>query len=79
MTRTIEALYEDGILRPLEPLAGVEDHARLTLTFELMESRPHPISEVVGILSDEDADEMRRIIDEEFGPESTLRPAGAKA
>ena len=66
MTRTIEARYENGILRPLEPLEGVAEHSRLTITLELKEVRAHPFAGYVGTLPDEDANEMMRIIDEEF-------------
>lgn len=66
MTRTIEARYENGILRPLEPLEGVAEHSRLTITLELKEVRPYPLAGFVGTLPDEDAREMMRIIDEEF-------------
>ena len=66
MTRTIEALYENGILRPLELLEGVAEHSRLTLTLELREAGPHPLADLIGTLPDEDAREMMQAIDEEF-------------
>lgn len=66
MTRTIEALYEDGVLRPLEPLEGLAEHSRLRVTLEIKETRHHPLADLVGTLPDEDAREMQRIIDEEF-------------
>ncbi len=33
MSRTIEAIYEDGVLKPLEPL-GLPEHARTRVTLE---------------------------------------------
>ena len=66
MTRTVHALYENGILRPLEPLEGVDEHSRVRLTIELEPKRPHPLADCVGILPDEDAQEMLAIIQEEF-------------
>ncbi len=33
MSRTIEAIYEDGVLKPLEPL-GLPEHARTRVTVE---------------------------------------------
>ena len=65
MTRTIEALYEDGILRPLEPLEGLAEHSRLRITLEMKEIH-HPLADLAGTLPDEDAREMQRIIGEEF-------------
>lgn len=66
MTRRIEALYENGILRPLEPIEGVAEHSRLTVTLEMRGARPHPVADLVGTLPDEDAEEMRQAIEEEF-------------
>lgn len=66
MTRTVHALYENGVLRPLEPLEGVGEHARVRLTIELEPRRPHPLADCVGILPDDDAREMLEIIHAEF-------------
>jgi predicted DNA-binding antitoxin AbrB/MazE fold protein len=66
MTRRIEALYEEGLLRPLEPLDGVAEHSRLTITLELKDRGVHPLAELVGTMPDEDAEEMMQIINEEF-------------
>lgn len=65
MTRTLEALYEDGVLKPLEPLEGLEDLSRVRLVLELNDES-HPLASCVGILPDEDAEEMQRIIEDEF-------------
>jgi predicted DNA-binding antitoxin AbrB/MazE fold protein len=66
MTRTVHAFYENGILRPLEPLEGVDEHSRVLVTIELAPRRLHPLADCVGILPDEDAKEMLGIIHEEF-------------
>ena len=66
MTLRIEALYEDGILRPLEPLAGVAEHSHLTITLDLKDGGSHPLVDVIGTLPNEDAEEMKQIINEEF-------------
>ena len=66
MTTTIEAIYENGVLRPVKPLEGVPEHSQVTLT--LVETHPAPDwMKCVGIMPDEDAAEIRKIIDEEFG------------
>jgi predicted DNA-binding antitoxin AbrB/MazE fold protein len=67
MTRTVQAIYKDGILRPIEPLEGIAENCRVTVTVEVEEKTAHPLAGCVGILPDEDADEMRCIIDAEFG------------
>jgi predicted DNA-binding antitoxin AbrB/MazE fold protein len=66
MTQTVEAIYEDGILRPVEPLEGIAEHCIVTVTIEVGEKAAHPLADCVGILPDEDADDMRRIIEAEF-------------
>jgi predicted DNA-binding antitoxin AbrB/MazE fold protein len=69
--RTIHAVYEDGVFRPTEPVslaqgsevdlvvhdAGSDPVAVLTARFP----------DSFGIMPAADADEMQRIIDEEFG------------
>ena len=66
MTRTVQALYENGVLRPLEPLEGVAEHSRVQVTVELEERWRHPLADCVGTLPDDDAQEMLRIIEDEF-------------
>lgn len=66
MTQTVEAIYEDGLHRPIQPLEGVAEHSRVRVTVEVAELAPHPLADCFGILPDEDAEEMRRIIEAEF-------------
>ncbi|UBF25827.1 antitoxin family protein [Kovacikia minuta CCNUW1] len=66
-SQTIEAIYEDGVLRPLQVLAGLAEHSKVRLTIEDEKSSPHPLSKFAGILSDEEAREMQVMISEEFG------------
>ncbi|MFN7946144.1 MAG: antitoxin family protein [Blastocatellia bacterium] len=35
MNVTIEAIYEAGVLRPLQPLPGLKEHERVRLTVEV--------------------------------------------
>ena len=62
----IEAIYENGILRPLKPLKGITEHSRVKITIETEETTPHPLLQFAGILSDEEAAELQHIIEEEF-------------
>ncbi len=66
MTRTINAVYQGGVLRPLESLAGLEENARVRLTVESVEGNAGSLADCIGSMPDEDADEMRRIIECEF-------------
>jgi predicted DNA-binding antitoxin AbrB/MazE fold protein len=62
-TLTLEAVYESGVLRPLRPL-NLPEHTRVRL---IVEPAPeHPLADCIGIMPNEDAEEMRRIIEQEF-------------
>lgn len=39
MTAAVEAIYEDGLLRPLQPLA-LPEHARVRISVETMDEDP---------------------------------------
>ena len=66
-TQTIEAIYEEGVLRPLQALEGLAEHARVKITINCEESLPHPLLQFAGILSDEEAEELQSAIADEFG------------
>jgi predicted DNA-binding antitoxin AbrB/MazE fold protein len=76
--QTVDAIFENGVLRPLSPLNGVPEHRTLRVTVSL-EVSPPSLVDCVGILPDEDADEMRKSIEQEFErirftDHSTTRP-----
>lgn len=66
MTRRISAVYEGGVLRPLESLEGIAEHSQVKLTVESVEPEDDGMADCIGILPDEDAVEMRRIVQSEF-------------
>lgn len=67
MPRTIEAIYEDGVLRPLSPIKGLRKKQRVSITVEKAPSKKkHPLEGLCGILPDEDAAEMLKIVEKEF-------------
>ncbi|MCZ7395493.1 MAG: antitoxin family protein [Candidatus Methanoperedens sp.] len=65
MTHTIEAVYEDNVLKPIKPLKGLMEHERVTLII-----RAYPVKkglrEIAGKLTHTEAEEMQKLIDEEF-------------
>lgn len=65
MTQTLEAVYENGVFRPLSEPAGVAEHARVTISV-IAESDAGPPLDLVGSLPHADAEEMRAIIQREF-------------
>ena len=64
MNQTIEAIYENGVLRPIQPLMGLKEHDTIKVTIEL--SKPASRFRDLEKISDEDAAEMIRVIEEEF-------------
>jgi predicted DNA-binding antitoxin AbrB/MazE fold protein len=59
----VEAIYENGVLRPLEPLEGFSENCKVNIMVEYGEMLPHPLARLVDILSDEGAQELRHIIE----------------
>ncbi len=66
MTKTIHALYEHGILRPLEPIEGLRENTEVEVTIAVKQKELSPILRFAGILSEEEANKMLRIVEEEF-------------
>lgn len=66
MTKTIDAIYEGGVLRPLESLEGIAEHAQVRVTLEIVTPEGNGLYDCIGILPDEDAADMRRIVESEF-------------
>ncbi len=66
MAETVDAVYEGGVLRPIHPLHGIDEHSKVRITVEPTREPSHPLEGCIGILPDEDADEMRRAIESEF-------------
>ncbi len=65
MQETIEAVNENGVLRPLKPLAWLAEHHTVTLT--VVENLPRsPFTDWVGKISEEDASTMMKVIEDEF-------------
>lgn len=66
MTKTIEAIYEENVLKPIEPIKGIKEHERVLIIL-----CSHPIKkglhELVGTLTHEEAEAMQKLISEEFG------------
>lgn len=65
MKKEIHAIYENGILRPLEPLEGIPEKSEVEFTIQSPSSYPD-LKDLFGTLPKEDADEMKKIIEEEF-------------
>jgi predicted DNA-binding antitoxin AbrB/MazE fold protein len=66
MSRTIEAIYENGVFRPLAQIKGFKRHQKISLTVKKSSKKKHKLEGLCGILPDEDAAEMLKIIEDEF-------------
>lgn len=65
-SQTIEAVYENGIFRPIHPVTGLVEHSKVTLAIEYEAQAVHPLAKFGGILSNEEAEEIQAILAEEF-------------
>jgi predicted DNA-binding antitoxin AbrB/MazE fold protein len=66
MTITIEAIYENGVLRPLQPIKGLKKNQHVDVTVSTTAKKKHPLHGLCGILPDADALEMLKTVEEEF-------------
>jgi predicted DNA-binding antitoxin AbrB/MazE fold protein len=64
MRQTIDAIFEKGVLRPLEPVPWLPDRRRVRIT--IVDDQVRDLQACIGTLPDEDAAEMRRIIEDQF-------------
>ncbi len=65
MPKTVEAIYEENVLKPIEPIKGIKEHERVVI---ILCSHPakKSLRELVGTLTHEEAEAMQKLIDEEF-------------
>jgi Protein of unknown function DUF104. len=66
MTKTVEAIYENGVLRPLRPIRGLKKNQRVDITVAAAAKKKHPFHGLCGILPNTDASEMLKTVQEEF-------------
>jgi predicted DNA-binding antitoxin AbrB/MazE fold protein len=67
MTRTFKAIFENGILRPLQPVEGVPERVPVDVTMVTSDTPARPgILDCAGTLPDKDAAEMLKAIEDEF-------------
>jgi len=63
---TIKVIFRSGVFVPLQPIIGIPEHCRVTIA--VTETTPaRPLTDWKGGLSDEDAAEMLKTIEQEFG------------
>lgn len=65
MRDTLRAVFENGVFRPLRRPKGLAERREVTLTVTVDEA-PSSLAELAGSISQDDAQEMRQIIEREF-------------
>jgi len=65
MNQIIEVIYEDDVLKPLTPIEGLRKNERALVIIYPKPDRK-ALHALVGTLTHEEAEEMRRLIDGEF-------------
>ena len=65
MQETLEAVYENGVFRPLRRPSGLEDHGRVILTVTAP-AITSSLADIAGGIPRDDAREMREIVEREF-------------
>jgi predicted DNA-binding antitoxin AbrB/MazE fold protein len=65
MTTKLEAVYENGVFRPLTQPEGIAENGRVTLTVTA-EGHPASLADLAGRISADDAQEMCAIVEREF-------------
>ena len=65
MKATLEAVYENGVFRPLTRPEWIAEHRHVTLTVTADE-QSSSLADLAGRISPDDAREMREIVEREF-------------
>ena len=67
MTRIIDVIYENGVLKPIKPLEGLDEHRRIRVTLSDDDtSTSRAMEECFGRISPENASKMEAAIEEAF-------------
>lgn len=66
MKETLEAVFENGVFRPLSRPESVAEHGRVTLTVTSSFAGVMSLADLAGDLPLEDAAEMEAIVNREF-------------
>lgn len=66
MVRLVDAIFENGVFRPLEALPGLGDKVTVRLRVEEVTSRDGTLADFCGIWTKEEADAFEKLIEGEF-------------
>jgi predicted DNA-binding antitoxin AbrB/MazE fold protein len=65
MQKTLEAIFENGVLKPVEPLTWLSEKEKVIIAVTLPDI-PHPLAGWIGGMSADEAEEMTQIIESAF-------------
>lgn len=65
MIQHLSAIYENGLLRPLHN-PNLPENSQVNLVIESNLNSSHPLLQFAGILSDQEAQKLETIINQEF-------------
>ena len=65
--QTIDAIYRNGVLCPLQNLEGLTEQAKVRITVEIDPGLSHPLLKFAGILEAQEAATLQTSIKQEFG------------
>jgi hypothetical protein len=74
MQETIEAIYENGVLKPLKPLPWLTQNARVLVTVSSI-TATHPVDDVLGPTDPETAPETTPLMPGENETSGPDRPS----
>lgn len=66
---TLEMIWENGVLKPVQPLVGLQEHQRVQVTVHSDKAAPVTsgrFDRFAGTLTPEEAREMEQLIEREF-------------
>jgi len=66
MSHAITAIYKSGHFIPLVPVQGLEDNQAVRLSVLVSHKKEHPLMRFAGILSNDEANEFSKVVEEEF-------------
>ena len=66
---TLEMIWENGVLKPVQPLVGLQEHQRVQVTVyadDAVAVSAGRFARFVGTMTPEEAREMEQLIEREF-------------
>lgn len=66
MIHKIDAIYENGVLQPIGPLAGLPEHSLVSVTIESAPGYAADFAGLYGVASGDAADDVTQFVEAEY-------------